>query len=68
MTCYYPATGCIAGTTGRSSYFGSGWMVWSNSADASDNYTAGVFVKSLNSQLLGSQKRSYGAQVRCMKE
>ncbi len=68
MTCYYPATGFILGATGRSSYFGSGWMVWSNSAYASDNYKAGVFVKSLNSQLLGSQKRSYGAQVRCMKE
>ena len=68
MTCYYPATGCIAGTTGRSSYFGSGWTVWSNSADASDKYTAGAFVKSLSSRLLGGQNRSYGAQVRCMKE
>lgn len=68
MTCYYPATGFILGTTGCCSYFGNGWTVWSNSAYASDNYKAGVFVKSLNSQLLGSQKRSYGAQVRCMKE
>ena len=66
---YYPAAGTLLGTTGRVRFMGSGWYVWGNSPYVSDKPMAGVFVKSsLTNKLLGSANRSYGAQVRCMKE
>lgn len=66
---YYPAAGALLGTTGRARFTGGGWYVWSASPYASDRAMAGAFVKSsLTSKLLGSANRSYGAQVRCMRE
>lgn len=66
---YYPAAGILLGTTGRSRFAGSGWYVWSNSPCEITRPQAGAFVKSsLMNRLSGYANRSYGAQVRCMKE
>lgn len=66
---YYPAAGALNGTNGNARFTGGGWYAWSASPYASDRATAGAFVKSsLSNKLLGTVDRSYGAQVRCMKE
>lgn len=66
---YYPAAGALLGTSGHARFTGGGWYVWSASPYASDRATAGAFIKSsLSNKLLGAADRSYGAQVRCMKE
>lgn len=66
---YYPAAGALNSANGRARFTGGGWYAWSASPCAADRATAGAFVKStLSNKLLGSVDRSYGAQVRCMKE